>query len=432
MAERTLGTRMLRWLLVYVLLLTAVVAAGGNMLHERAEHLVWKALLRTELAHLVDSSARSPDYHWQNSDTLSLYRLDGSRDVPASLATLSPGLHDDLTIANRRSVALVRDTPQGDRLAMVLDVTDFEALERFATAWVLLAALLIGTLTLFAAWYGMRRIVGPLSALAARITELRPEIAGGRVVPGDGATSELVVIAAALNDYLRRHEEFVKRERTFIGSASHELRTPVAVIAGAADLALEQNDLPAIARAQVQRIQRTARGVEQLVSLLLVLARDPVRLARESERFRLDELLPLIVDDHRHLCADKQLVLTIGTLAPCTVRAPLVIVQAAIGNLLRNAIESSDRGEIAISLDSAGVVAIDDPGHGMTPEDISAIYARMARGGSGGGGIGLDLIARLCEHLGWTLRFEPRNEAARGTSVTLDFRPSVLVATAVE
>src|SRR3546814_3573828 len=52
---------------------------------------------------------------------------------------------------------------------------------------------------------------------------------------------------------------------------------------------------------------RTARGVEQLLSLLLVLAKDPQRLAQVSDRFRLDQLLPEIVDDHLHLCAGKDL-----------------------------------------------------------------------------------------------------------------------------
>lgn len=40
----------------------------------------------------------------------------------------------------------------------------------------------------------------------------------------------------------------------------------------------------------------------------------------------------------------------------------------------------------------------------MTPEEISRIYTQIARGGSReGGGIGLELLGRLCEHLGWTL-----------------------------
>jgi signal transduction histidine kinase len=98
-------------------------------------------------------------------------------------------------------------------------------------------------------------------------------------------------------------------------------------------------------------------------------------------------------------------------------------VRAAIGNLLRNAIENSDRGTIGIALDQRGVVAIDDPGHGMDPAEIAALHARMAReagagAAPGGAGIGLELIARLCEHLGWDLRFEPRKP--QGTRAVLD------------
>lgn len=98
-------------------------------------------------------------------------------------------------------------------------------------------------------------------------------------------------------------------------------------------------------------------------------------------------------------------------------------MQAAIGNLLRNAIENSDRGVIRIALSRPGVVRIEDPGHGMTPEEVSAIYTRMARGNARpGSGIGLDLIARLCEHLGWQLDLD--SSAGQGTLAILDMSRS--------
>ena len=103
-----------------------------------------------------------------------------------------------------------------------------------------------------------------------------------------------MVIADALNDYLERNERFVERERVFIDSASHELRTPVAVIGGAAELALGQSAVPAVARNQLSRIKRTAHEVEHLISLLLVLAKDPARIAKASDRVALDQLLPEI------------------------------------------------------------------------------------------------------------------------------------------
>src|SRR5690606_21578323 len=138
--------------------------------------------------------------------------------------------------------------------------------------------------------------------------------------------------------YLERHDRFVARERAFIDSASHELRTPVAVIAGATELALAHPGVPAPVRGQLARIRKTAADVEQLVSLLLVLAKDPARLAASSDRIQLDQLLPEVVDDHRRLADGKDLDIAMGPMAPCDIVAPMPIVQAAIGNLLRNAI----------------------------------------------------------------------------------------------
>ena len=69
--------------------------------------------------------------------------------------------------------------------------------------------------------------------------------------------------------------------------------------------------------------------------------------------------------------------------------APMAVVQAAIGNLLRNAIENSGRGHIELQLSPSAVLTLQDPGHGMSPEEIAAIHARMARGGRADRGSGI-------------------------------------------
>src|SRR3546814_7675313 len=58
---------------------------------------------------------------------------------------------------------------------------------------------------------------------------------------------------------------------------------------------------------QLQRIQRSARDMEQLIVLLLALAKDPARLAGISKPLALDALLPQIVEDHQHLTEGKSL-----------------------------------------------------------------------------------------------------------------------------
>ncbi len=416
-----LHRRLLLWLLAYLGLISLAVFGVGNNVHEHAEHAAWRALLNSELDSIVDHSGRDPLYRWQDSDTLRLFRLD-QPGAPATLAGLHAGLHDGVAIGDRKAAVMVRQTAAMGRLALALDISDFEALEQFATRWVLLAGLVMVIVTVVMARLGMQRVVRPLSLLAADIDALTPGAPGQRIVVDTRGSAELHTIANALNDYLVRNEQFVERERVFISTASHELRTPVAVITGAAGLALEQPDLPARARLQIQRVQRTAEDVEELIELLLVLARDPARLAARAERVSLEPLLARIIEDHRHLLRDKDLSVSLNS-APVEVVAPLAVVQAAIGNLLRNAIENSGRGDITLALSPAGVLTLRDPGHGMSPEEIAAIHARMARGQRNEhGGIGLELVARLCEHLGWTLQFEPVQP--RGTLATLDLGAS--------
>ncbi|MBX9400702.1 HAMP domain-containing histidine kinase [Lysobacter sp. BMK333-48F3] len=415
----SLGRRLLLGLLGYAVLVSAaVVIVQGLVVNEHAERLVWTSLMDTELEHFVERSRSDPDYRWTDTKALSLYDS-ATRPPPPALRALGPGVHDDIESDGVEHVVLVRDV-DGRRLVLALDIDDMEHLE-FDLALTIAGSAITTLLTLcLVIGWGVRRLVRPLTQVAQRIGGLQPDRAGQRIELPDSASSELVVIADAVNDYLARNDRFVVRERAFIDSASHELRTPIAVIAGSTELALAQPDLPAGARQQLARIHRTAREVEQLVSLLLALAKDPQRLASNGDRVALDQLLPELVEDHRHLCRDKDLRLALAPLPPCEIVAPLPIVQAAIGNLLRNAIENSDRGEIAIRLDADATVVIEDPGHGMSPEEISALYARVARDGREGGGIGLDLISRLCEHLGWRLRFD---QAERGTRTTLSLRP---------
>lgn len=419
-----LHRRLVWWLLGYLALISLAVFSVGNYVHEHAEHSAWRALLNSELDSIVNHIEHDPHYRWQDSDTLRLYRIDGGDKVPASLQTLHPGLHDGVLVQNRSSAVMVRETDNLGRLALVLDISDFHELEAFATRWVMLAGVVMIIVTALMASFGVGRLVRPLRSLAQRIDGLNPGAPGQRVQVDPRGSSELYVIADAVNDYLARNEQFVERERVFVSTASHELRTPIAVITGAAELALEQPGLPERARQQMQRVHRTAQGVEQLIQLLLVLAREPARLVALGERIALDELVPEIIEDHRHLMGDKDLQIALDGLARVEIVAPPAVVQAAIGNLLRNAIENSGRGSIHIQVSDRAVVTLQDPGHGMSPEEIAAVHARMARGHRNEqSGIGLELIAKLCDHLGWALQIEPCTP--RGTRVILDLGASL-------
>lgn len=428
MARGTLRSRIAIGLLGYSLLLALAIVSHGYLMHERIERTVWRSLLENELDYFEARRAADPSFLLPRTETLALYARPlaetASAHVPMVLERLPPGLHDEVPMDDHGMVVLVRDIGR-ERVYLTLDITDLEREERWISALLFGFSLLAAGGLALLAWYIAGRLLRPIRVVADAVDRLQPDMGGQRIaLPGD-ATAEIATIARAMNEYLDRHERFVRREREFVDSVSHELRTPVAVIAGAAELIADRPDMPEAAAAPLRRIRQTARGVEQLIDMLLVLAKAPERLVALEDRVRLEDLLPEIVLDHQHLTRDKSLDLRVGALVPTTLSAPLKVVQVAIGNLLRNAIENSDHGIVDIRVEPAGVVRIQDPGQGMSPEEIGRLYAALARRGEWriGPGIGLELIRRICEHLGW--RLDIHTEAGKGTVAVLDLRASL-------
>ena len=418
----SLRRRLLLGLFAYILILFTAVTLHGMVFNERAEQLLWHTLLNNELDRVEEREASDPGYRWTDTSDISLYDSRVAKHIPPALNALPPGVHDDVLVDGQERVVLVRKE-DGHRKILTLDITELEERESDMTLTVVGSALtLLLLLGALAAW-GASRLVAPLGRTAERIAALRPERQGQRVeLPAD-ASAELEVIGDAVNDYLARNDRFVERERLFIDMASHELRTPVSVIAGATELALKSEDATSTTRPLLERIRGSAKSVQELIGLLLVLAKDPTRLQGMEQRQPLTPLLHAVVHDHQHLAEHKDLAIVVEDPPAGDVLGPPAIVQAAIGNLLRNAIENSDRGIIRIRVEAPATVVIADPGHGMSPDEIGATYSRIARGGGDrqGSGIGLDLIARLCEHLGWQLDL---SSAGQGTTATLTLRPA--------
>ena len=428
MVRRTLRARIALGLLGYTLLLSAMIFAFGQITNDDMEDLIERSLLTPELDDFVQHRALDSRYPLPNSSTLHTYLgKPGSSltTVPIELRPLQPGLHDEMTVANRSVTALVRDV--GDqRISMTFDLTEQEQ-EENSMFWWALAFFLLGTGVLSVViWWLSGKLLRPVSDLASAIDRVTPDERERRIEIADSSVTEIATIAGAMNRYFERMDEFVLREHAFIDSVSHELRTPIAVIAGATELIGADAALPDSCRRPLARIRQTAADVEQLIAALLVLAKAPARLRASGESCCLEQLVPEIVNAHEHLRKEKTLQMAVGELAPSQINASAQIVQVAIANILRNAIENTDGGRIDISVRPAGVVRIQDSGRGMSPEEIGRVYASLARRGSGSSasGIGLQLIRRICEHLGWTL--EIVFDKDQGTLVVLDMRASLM------
>ena len=412
--------------ILFGLLLIAGLSIQGSMSQQLIVHPLWQDLLQSSTERYLKDSGPAPRAAPPSTGRIRGWLLgaDGAAlpaQMPAYFATLPPGYYNEEDLdpydAERSYSVLV--TPVGaQRIVMAVDITDLEDYQNRASLLSVLIALLSGLMilgSLLWLYRGMRR---PIQALAQRMDELDPERPSQRIAT-HFELSELHDIAVVVNRHLERVESFIERERSLLDQASHEFRTPIAVIAGAIDV-IRLYDLPPAANAPLERIQSATDSLTEVMAALLYLSREPDGKAlRETTQF--DHLVTTLVEDHEYLLEGKQARFVIEELQPQWVACPEAIARIVVGNLLRNAAENSYQGAITVRL-ADRCLSIQDSGGGFDAVAAARRYTqalRDTRRHGGGQGLGLFLTRRVCERFGWTLKIASSPE--QGTLVELHF-----------
>ena len=94
------------------------------------------------------------------------------------------------------------------------------------------------------------------------------------------------------------------------------------------------------------------------------------------------------------------------------------MITIVIGNLLRNAIAHTDKGNIHVSLID-GNVSIEDTGRGISEEDLERVFERHYSTNSEGSGMGLYIVKSICDRYGW--KIDLRSRLGKGTTAALTF-----------
>ena len=147
-------------------------------------------------------------------------------------------------------------------------------------------------------------------------------------------------------------------------------------------------------------------------------------LAREQKAGRppstsLAKLVEEALERHRHLLERKTIEVKLQFQADLQLAADRALLLIVVGNLIRNAFQHTDRGEVNIGITGAEL-RVADTGSGIPEAQLERIFQRHYKGSdSRGEGIGLSLTKRICDHYGWTIGVE--SHPARGTEVRLDF-----------
>ena len=156
-----------------------------------------------------------------------------------------------------------------------------------------------------------------------------------------------------------------------------------------------------------------------MASVLLRLARSPQRL--EATPQSVAELAQYEAARCQPLVAGKPVILRYLDGADFTVHGSRELLQAAIGNLLRNACAYTEQGEVVLRLEQRSVV-VEDTGPGLPPAAMARLSGEPVPendGASSGTGLGLGLVQRICAHIGAKLHVRQREGG--GTRFDISF-----------
>ena len=241
--------------------------------------------------------------------------------------------------------------------------------------------------------------------------------------------SELSGLEAAVNNMLKRLAASQKKQIRFVDDASHELRTPIAVIQGYAHM-LERwgKDDPAVMDEAIEAIETETAHMKTLVDQLLFLARgDMDRLVLAQERIDAAGLMRELHEEYEMIDADHEYVCPIPEdAAPLYVVGDVTMLKQALRVLLDNAGKyTPKKGTITLQAQRDGSeirCSVADNGMGIPSDDLPRIFDRFFRGatarsGTQGSGLGLSIAKWIVDTSGG--RIDVVSAPELGTKMTI-------------
>ena len=308
-----------------------------------------------------------------------------------------------------------------------------ETMEETRTAYLVaipLVLILAGT----GGYYLARRSLSPvvaMSARAARIGAANPHERLPVVNPRD----ELGQLAQVLNGLLSRLAGALDQQRRFMADASHELRTPVAIMRGEAEIALSCEARSAEEyRDAMHVIGDEGRRLSNIVNDLFLLARaDAGQAPIHHGELYLDELATDCVRAVRSLAAQRRIELCCAPLPECPYTGDEELLRRVLLNLLDNAIKYSEpQATVHVALireESAYRITVRDTGPGIPAEAQAHLFERFFRAdkararslssATGGAGLGLAIGRMVAEAHGGRLELVRSTEQGSEFALTL-------------
>jgi two-component system, OmpR family, sensor kinase len=311
----------------------------------------------------------------------------------------------------------------------------FEPLDHIKSIFLILAPIMI-LFTFTGGWILAGGILRPIQEISKTAERISASNLSERI-PSRGVDDELSRLIKTINMMIERLEASFDQMRQFSMDIAHELKTPLTIIKGEAELAIEQPLTAEEHKRLIANILEEITRVSRIIDDLLTLTKaETKQITIKKEAIQLLDIVEDVFDDALILAANKNINVTFSQKCTAMILGDNLRLQQLFRNLLVNAIKfTPQKGGISFAIkkgNNSVEVSIQDNGIGIPKESLDKIFHRFYRVDEarnrtkGGTGLGLAIAKWIAEAHGGSIKVESTMGEGRVFTVNLPILPDTI------
>ena len=372
-----------------------------DSLEDYAEMIVHRVIGGEELPTPGDGS--------NNTYSIELLPATGHYDDSKSFEDREVYLHWKKETEPARVLTMVFHDDDGVAYRLVVSMPTFERDDIIRAIFIQVVIIYVALLfTILAVTVAVFRIsMKPLYSLLRWLDGYRPG-SGTDGFPDEDAVVEFRKLTQAARETIERAENYLERQKQFIGNASHELQTPLAVLGNRIEWMMDNTVLTEEQFAELSKMRQSIHRLVRLNRTLLLLSKI------DSGHFldRSDVDIVAIIDNelelYKEIFASKEIVCNVEVPASYVVQMDEMLATTMVSNLIKNSFAHSPEGGTIDIVISNGEFAVSNDGDEAL--DGTRLFDRFYTSGkSGSTGLGLALVKSIAGHYNFGVEYGFKN-----------------------